>query len=100
VQATRPRSVIAPILFGLGVETDHMVGSKWLVNNLSRLGFSITHEEVTRYKQSVIQAEDIESYLPKGEFGQWVADNADHNTLTLNGKDTFHGMGIIVASTE
>ena len=100
VEAARPRSVIAPIPFGLGVETDHVTGSKWLVDHLSRLGFSITHEEVGRYKQSVIQTEDIESYLPRGEFAQWVGDNADHDVLTLNGKGTFHGMGIIVASTS
>ena len=32
------------------------------------------------------------------EFAQWVADNVDHNTTTLDGKNTFHGMGIIGAS--
>ena len=33
----------------------------------------------------------------KGSFGQWVADNVDHDFCTLDGKDTFHGMGIIAA---
>ena len=32
------------------------------------------------------------------EFAQWVADNIDHNTATLEGKNTLHGMGIIAAS--
>ena len=32
------------------------------------------------------------------EFAQWVADNVDHNTATLDGKNTWHGMGIIAAS--
>ena len=54
VQAARPRSVITPTLFGLGVELDHVFGSKWLINELSRLGFSIGYDEVNRYKQSVI----------------------------------------------
>ena len=40
------RSCIPPILFGLGVEADHVVGSKWLVNELSRLGFSVSTDEV------------------------------------------------------
>ena len=40
INAIRPRSYIPPILFGLGVEADHVVGSKWLVNELNRLGFS------------------------------------------------------------
>ena len=32
-------------------------------------------------------------------FVQWVADNADHNQVTLTGKGTFHGMNIISTST-
>ena len=28
---------------------------------------------------------------------QAVADNVDHNSITLDGRNTFHGMGIIVA---
>ena len=28
-------------------------------------------------------------------FVQYVGDNVDHNIATLNGKGTFHGMGII-----
>jgi len=91
-----------PILFGLGVEIDHVFGSKWLISQLSRLGFSISYDEVVRYKQSVIQSENSDSliaeYLP-GAFTQWVADNVDHNLATLDGQGTFHGMGIIAVST-
>ena len=54
VQSARPRSVITPTLFGVGVEMDHVFGSRWLVDELSRLGFSISYDEVNRYKQSVI----------------------------------------------
>ena len=32
-------------LFGLGVELDHVFGSKWLVNELARLGFSVSYDE-------------------------------------------------------
>jgi len=46
VQAARPRSVLSPVLFGVGVEMDHTFGSKWLVTELSRLGFSVTYDEV------------------------------------------------------
>ena len=31
-------------------------------------------------------------------FTQFVGDNVDHNTDTLDGKGTFHGMGIIASS--
>ena len=39
--------------------------------------------------------------LPPGTFSQHVADNVDHNLCTLDGKNTFHGMGIIrIATTK
>ena len=102
IQAARPRSIITPVLFGLGIEMDHVFGSKWLINELARLGFSITYDEVVRYKQSVIQSETPENLLteyPPNTFTQWVADNVDHNVATLDGRGTFHGMGIIAVST-
>ena len=35
----------------------------------------------------------------QGRFTQWAADNADHNKATLDGKHTFHGMGMISVTT-
>ena len=102
LQAARPRSVITPTLFGIGVEMDHVFGSRWLVDQLSRFGFSISYDEVNRYKQSVIESENLSNllteYLP-GTFTQWVADNVDHNVATLDGSGSLHGMGIIAIST-
>jgi hypothetical protein len=68
---------------------------------LARFGFSITYDEVSRYRQSASQAEELEqasvtnTERTTDSFVQWVADNVDHNTATLDGKGTFHGMGII-----
>ena len=81
---------------------DHVFGSKWLINELTCLGFSNTYDEVVRYKQSVIQCETLENLLteyPPDTFTQWAADNVDHNVAILHGKGTFHGMGIIAIST-
>jgi len=41
-QAVRPRSVMAPILFGIGVEMDHVLGSVWAVGTLFDHGFSVS----------------------------------------------------------
>ena len=46
VQASRSRSVTEPMLVGLGVTLDHSSGSKWLLDELPRLGFSISSDEV------------------------------------------------------
>ena len=37
--------------------------------------------------------------LPNNSFVQWSVDNVDHNLATLDGKGTFHGMGIIASVT-
>lgn len=31
-------------------------------------------------------------------FAQWLADNVDHNIITLDGKNTFHSVGIVVST--
>ena len=102
VKAARPRSSLPPLLFGLTVELDHLFGSKWLLNQLSRLGYCLSYDEVTRYKQSVVSSENVVNTTPQyieKSFTQWVADNIDHNIATLDGHNTFHGMGIIAVTT-
>ena len=86
VHAMKPRSSLPPILFGMGVEMDHLFGSKWLLNELNRLGFSLWYKEITRYKQLVVCNEDINLFIKhalKGCFGQWSADNVDIQVCTL-----------------
>ena len=43
------------------------------------------------------QGTNIPSF--NGEFAQYAVDNVDHNTRTLDGHDTFHGMGMIAVVT-
>ena len=59
IQASQPRSVITPIMFGVGIEIDHVFDSKWLINELSHSEFSISCDEVVKYKQSVIQSKHL-----------------------------------------
>ena len=100
-KAVRPKSYIPPLLFGLGIEVDHLFESKWLTDELFKLGFSISPTGITRFKHSVISHEEgsVETLL-QGTFAQLVADNVDHNICALDGKDTFHGMWIIAVGTK
>ena len=100
VSAVRPRSAILPVPFGV-VEMDHIFGSRWNTSQLYDLGFSISYDEVNRYKQSVLQSRRVEDIIPDSDsaFTQWTGDNADSPTRTLDGKNTFHGMGCIAVST-
>ena len=100
MQACRPRALIAPLQLGLGVQMHHHFGSKFLIDTLSNLGFSTSYWEVQKYESSA--AATLKIYLPDyfpGQFLQFVADNVDHNIRTLDGHNTYHGMGIIGCST-
>ena len=69
-----------------------------MVNELSRLGFSVSTNEVIQHKQSVMEneyaSELISMYFPRS------ADNVDHNIRTLDGKDTIHAMEIVCPTTS
>ena len=99
VQASAPRSVIEPLQLGLGVQLHHHFGSRYLIDLLNSLGFCCSYREVQMFKRSAAATQGTE--IPKSEdhFLQFVADNVDHNISTIDGHNTFHGMGIIATVT-
>ena len=46
LQAARPRTILAPLQVGLGVQIHHSTGKRFLVDTLNRLGFCIYYREV------------------------------------------------------
>ena len=100
VQACRPKSLLAPLQIGLGVQLHHHFGSRYLVDLLNSMGFSASYYEVQRFELNAAAtlSTTIPSYFP-GKFLQFVADNADHNVRTLDGHGTFHRMGIIACTS-
>ncbi|KAJ8414824.1 hypothetical protein AAFF_G00023470 [Aldrovandia affinis] len=71
MQATRPKVILAPLQIGLGVQLHHHFASRFLIDTLHQLGFCYS----------------------------FAGDNVDHNIRTLDGNNTFHGMGMIAAIT-
>ena len=72
-----------------------------LIDLLNRCGFCCSYKEVKKFEHNAalehgIDICNIEQSQP---FIQYVADNVDHNLRTLDGKGTFHGMGIIATIT-
>ena len=92
--------MLAPLQLGLAVQMHHHFASRFLVDTLSSHGFCSSYTTVQKYARSAAatQGTDIPGYTP-GKFVQYVADNVDHNTRTLDGRGTFHGMGIIATIT-
>ena len=70
-----------------------------MVDTLNKLGFACSYAEVQRYQPSAAMSQGLDTQGYNGEFIQFVADNADHNSATLDGHNTFHGMGIIAGIT-
>ena len=101
VQAARPRLTIQPLQIGLAVQLHHMFGSRFLIETLNSMGFCSSYPEVQRFESSAVVARNQETsdLLDQTHFLQFVADNVDHNTDTIDGNNTFHGMGIISCTT-
>ena len=100
IQAARPKVLIAPLQLGLGVQMHHHFASKFLIASLCSHGFCSPYTVVQKYERSaaINQGTDIPGYTPD-IFVHHVADDVDHNTRTLDGSGTFHGMGIIATMT-
>ncbi|KAG7178151.1 hypothetical protein Hamer_G003931 [Homarus americanus] len=103
VQAVRPRAVVAPLQDGLAVQVHHMYRSQFLVDTLHEMRFSSSYKQVMRFEKNAADSvapdllvDDIDLLDMTFLF---AGDNVDHNILTIDGRRTFHGMGIIAALT-
>ena len=103
IQAVRPRSVIAPLQLGLAIQMHHLYRSKILINTLYAMGFSSSYSEVQSVEKNAVISfsHSMSNFeISKSEHTLLFAgDNVDHNIMTLDGKGSFHGMGIIATIT-
>ena len=99
IQASRPRVLLAPLQFGLGVQMHHHFGSRFLIDALLCHGFCCSYNEVQQFERNAAFSHNTDIPNYRSEFVQYAADNVDHNSRTLDGHNTFHGMGMIVAIT-
>ena len=100
MQACRPQSLLAPLQVYLGVQLHQQSGSRFLIDQLNRLGFSTSYSEVLRFERSAAVTHGTEfPGMTSKTFIQFIGDNVDHNICTIDGKGTFHGMGMLAAAT-
>lgn len=84
---------------GLGILMHHHFGTRFLIDTLYNFGFCSSYSEVQKFEMNAPASRSSESENDNKSFVQFIADNADHNIRSLDGFGTFHGMGIIAAST-
>ena len=100
IQATRPRAVIAPLQIGLASQLHFLYKSRFLVDTLSTMGFCSSYGELKRFQMNaagVVAPDILGDNVP--DMVVFAADNVDHNILTIDGRGSFHGMGMIAATT-
>lgn len=97
IAATRSASFISPLLLGVGSFLYKKYGSSNLINVLSSLGFSASYNSISLFEDSCA-FHPARNILPHA-FSQFVFDNADFNSNTIDGKNTFHAMGGIQCVT-
>ena len=100
MQAVRPRALMAPLQLGLAIQLHHHFGSRFLIDILYELGFGSSYSEVQRFECSAAVTRGTAiGDLTADDFVQYMADNVDHNSGTIDGHNTFHGMGMIATVT-
>jgi hypothetical protein len=100
MQAARPKVLIAPLQIGLGVQLHHHFGSRFLIDSLHNHGFCSSYYEIQNFERCAAMTHGTNiSGGVEDTFVQYAADNVDHNIQTLDGKGTFHGMGMIATIT-
>ena len=85
------------------VQISSIEGSCILVAMAGRwFGYSLSSNEATWHKQSMIENENDSDWLNRmmrGSFCHWVEQDVDHNIGTFDGKETLHAMGIVMTTT-
>jgi len=76
-------------------------GSHHLIETLNKLGFCSSYSEVVKYEMNSAKTlnNTVPAYSP-GLLMQFVSDNVDHNVRTIDGINTYHGMGTIASVTH
>lgn len=97
MSVARPRSFKSMLQLDLGVTLHRKFGSKDVIDLLYSLGLCCSYYEVKLYEVSLTMHYSLK--IQDGAFIQIVYDNADFNTNTLNGKNTFHFLGCIIIVT-
>ena len=105
MQACRPRSLICPLQLGLAVQYHNMFQSRIVVDELNAAGFCSSYYTAEKFEKcAAMQQGTCLSPLELEEDDkmyslQYMADNIDHNISNLDGRNTFHAMGMMATIT-
>ena len=99
IQAARPIAVIVSLQIWLAVQLHHSYRSRLVIDTLHSM-FAASYNEVLRFESNAacVSGENILGNV-EGSHVLMVADNVNHNTVTINSESTFHRMRMIAVVT-
>lgn len=98
MSSVRPKSFLSPILIGISSMMHTKFSARGLIDCLCNIGLCSSYSETIRFENSIINDPEQVEILADA-YLQFIYDNADHNTATIDGKNTFHCMGGIMCVT-
>ena len=101
IQNVRPRSIITPVQLSLTVILHRHFESRYLIDILHKFGLCASYSEVLRFESCAAQQQGTDLHdTDNDSFLHFVTDNVGPNSDTIDGLNTFHGMGIIACVTN
>ena len=83
MQATRPRVLLPPLQFGLGMQLYHHFASRFLIDSLHHHGFCCSYKEVHRFERNAahshvtdipnLTTEFVQLTMSTTTFAHWMA---------------------------
>ena len=76
--------------------------SRYLIDTLHSLGFCAPYKEALKFERCavLVSGSQLDGLVGVESFIKYAADNVDHNLRTLDGQNTFHGMGMIASIAQ
>ena len=90
--------IISTILLTISLYINTKLESRELVDILSSLSFADDYKEVLRLSDALLPTQE-KDYNWEGALVNFALDNADINTRTLTGHNTWHALGGIASKT-
>ena len=100
------KALTVPVQLGPGIQMYQHFPLWFLIDSLNKHEFCVSYSEALKYENcaAVHQGTKISGMSESSSakptyFMHHVAGNADHNSRALDGRNAFHGMGIIYCCT-
>ena len=92
---------MSPEQIGLALQLHHHFSSRFLIETLHNLGFYSSSSVVKKKFERCTSVDQtlLEESEEKAHIFQYVGDNVNHDIATIDGLNTFHGMGLVEVST-